>query len=138
MPLIGIASSLIGTARRVRASQSWSEPMTLWTCVVAPSGDRKSPGLDVTVRALDRIEENTPDAISAACLAHETRRQNAREAAEEWKVQRKAALNAEPRGNRLQCREKLSILEILFIRGCTRPIRPLKVLRRCLWQGHAA
>jgi hypothetical protein len=97
VPLIGVASSLIGTARRVRASRSWSEPMTLWTCVVAHSGDRKSPGLDVTVRALDRIEENTSDAISAARLAHEARRQNAREAAKEWKVQRKAALNAEPR-----------------------------------------
>ena len=35
VPLLGVASSLIGTARRVRASRSWSEPMTLWACVVA-------------------------------------------------------------------------------------------------------
>ena len=47
VPLIGVASSLIGTARRVRASTSWSEPMTLWACVVAYSGDRKTPGLNV-------------------------------------------------------------------------------------------
>ena len=97
VPLIGVASSLIGTARRVRASRSWSEPMTLWTCVVAASGDRKTPGLNVTLRALDRIEQHTSDAINAARLAHETRRQNAKEAAKEWKVQRKAALDAEPR-----------------------------------------
>ena len=57
VPLIGVASSLIGTARRVRASRSWSEPMTLWTCVVAASGDRKTPGLNVTLRALNRIEQ---------------------------------------------------------------------------------
>src|SRR4029077_18841672 len=49
VPLIGIASSLNGTARRVRASQSWSEPMTLGTCVVAASGDGNVPGLVVPV-----------------------------------------------------------------------------------------
>ena len=96
VPLIGVASSLIGTARRVRASRSWSEPMTLWTCVVAASGDRKTPGLNVTLRALDHIERHTSDAINMARLAHETRRQKAKEAAKEWKVRRKAALDAEP------------------------------------------
>ena len=30
VPLLGVASSRIGTARRVRASNSWSEPMTVW------------------------------------------------------------------------------------------------------------
>ena len=29
VPVIGATSSLVGTARRVRASRSWSEPMTL-------------------------------------------------------------------------------------------------------------
>jgi Protein of unknown function (DUF3987) len=43
VPLLGACSSLIGTARRVRPSRSWSEPMTLWTCTVADSGDRKHP-----------------------------------------------------------------------------------------------
>ena len=28
VPLLGVASSLIGTARRVQASRPWSEPMT--------------------------------------------------------------------------------------------------------------
>ena len=41
VPLIGVASSLIGTARRVRVSRSWSEPMTLWCCVVAASAIAK-------------------------------------------------------------------------------------------------
>jgi Protein of unknown function (DUF3987) len=45
LPMIGVASSLIGKARRVQASSSWLEPMTLWSCVVAQSGDRKTPGL---------------------------------------------------------------------------------------------
>jgi len=30
VPLIGIASALIGTARRVQASRSWTQPCTLW------------------------------------------------------------------------------------------------------------
>src|SRR6185295_19221632 len=56
VPLIGVASSLIGTARRVRASRSWSEPMTLWTCVVGFSGSGKTPGIAVSTRALAAIE----------------------------------------------------------------------------------
>ena len=115
VPLIGVASSLIGTARRVRASRSWSEPMTLWTCVVAASGDRKTPGLNVTLRALDHIERHRNGKYSSKPHSMPSRGEN-----------------------RLQCPSKLSILEILFIRGCTRRIRPLKVLRHCLWQGHAA
>src|SRR5215472_4398118 len=33
VPFLGIASSLIGTARRVRACRSWSEPLTMWVAV---------------------------------------------------------------------------------------------------------
>src|SRR6476646_1638567 len=50
VPLLGIASSLIGTARRVRACRSWSEPLTMWVAVVGSSGTGKTPGLDVTRR----------------------------------------------------------------------------------------
>src|SRR6516164_7691490 len=56
VPLLGIASSLIGTARRVRACRSWSEPLTMWVAVVGFSGTGKTPGLDVTRRVLSVIE----------------------------------------------------------------------------------
>jgi hypothetical protein len=52
VPLLGVASSLVGTARRVRASKSWSEPRTLWVGIVGLSGTGKTPGLDVTKRTL--------------------------------------------------------------------------------------
>jgi len=42
VPMLGVVASLIGAARRVRASRSWSEPVTLWTALVAASGDRKT------------------------------------------------------------------------------------------------
>ena len=96
IPLLDVASGLIRTARRVRASRSWSEPMTLWTCVVASSGDRKTPGLNVTLRALDLIERNNATAINAARLAHETRVQKSKEATSRWKEERQAALDANP------------------------------------------
>lgn len=73
VPMLGVTSSLIGKARRVQASSSWVEPMTLWACVVGQSGDRKTPGLKVITRALDRIEaENAPThlAASAKHLVH--------------------------------------------------------------------
>jgi hypothetical protein len=38
VPLLGIASGLIGTARRLKASASWSQPFTLWTAQSAYPG----------------------------------------------------------------------------------------------------
>jgi uncharacterized protein DUF3987 len=96
VPLLAVTSSLIGTARRVRASRSWSEPMTLWACVVATSGDRKTPGLNVTLRALNLIEKGNSAAISVARLAHETRIQKSKEAHKKWKDERQAAIDAKP------------------------------------------
>src|SRR6516225_3718898 len=34
VPALGIASSLVGMARRVKATRSWLEPMTCWTAIV--------------------------------------------------------------------------------------------------------
>jgi hypothetical protein len=96
VPLLGVASSLIGTARRVRASRSWSEPMTLWTCIVADSGDRKTPGLNVTLRALDLIEKNNSAESSAKRIKHETKGQKAKEIQKKWKEVRQEALDANP------------------------------------------
>jgi hypothetical protein len=58
IPLLSIASSIIGTSRRIRASRSWSEPMTLWSAVVGFSGTAKTPGLNVTTKALSAIESS--------------------------------------------------------------------------------
>jgi hypothetical protein len=96
VPLLGIASSLIGTARRVQASQSWSTPMTLWTSVVAASGDGKTPGLNVIRRPLDQIEKDNAEAIGQSRLDHETRQQMARESRRQWQEQRRAALRSNP------------------------------------------
>jgi hypothetical protein len=96
VPLLGVASSLIGTARRVRASRPWSEPLSLWTCIVGASGDGKTPGISVTVRALDLIEKNNLAAINTARLVHATRVQKAKEANKKWKQDLQAALEAVP------------------------------------------
>jgi hypothetical protein len=38
VPLFSVASSLIGTSRRIAPSRSWSEPCTMWTAVVRLGG----------------------------------------------------------------------------------------------------
>ena len=73
VPLLGIASSLIGTARRVRASRSWSEPLTMWVAVIGFSGTGKTPGLDVTRRVLSLIERGRKQKIAEMQREHETR-----------------------------------------------------------------
>jgi hypothetical protein len=96
VPVIEVTSSLIGTARRVRASRSWSEPLTLWACIIGASGDRKTPALRVAQRALDLIEKNRSPEVSVARLAHETQVQASKEKLKKWKDERQAALAADP------------------------------------------
>src|SRR5262249_33292122 len=86
VPLIGIASSLIGTARRVRASRSWSQPLTLWTGVLGFSGSGKTPGLDVTKNALDKIERERKKSIDNLRREHDSNAERGKAAYKAWKA----------------------------------------------------
>jgi hypothetical protein len=96
VPLLGVASSLIGMARRVQATTAWLEPVTLWSCVVAQSGDRKTPGLKVLLRALDRIEKENATRYEEKHRAHLTRVQVAKEAMRRWLKACHEAVSAKP------------------------------------------
>jgi len=85
VPLLGIASSLIGTARRVMASRSWTQPMTIWTAVVGFSGTSKTPGIDASKRALSQIERDRRSKIDDLRCAHEGRVEAAKAARALWK-----------------------------------------------------
>jgi Protein of unknown function (DUF3987) len=94
VPLLSIASSLIGAARRIRPSRSWSEPFTLWTSVVGFSGTGKTPGIDTTKRVLSRIERDRKSAVADLQRQHEGRVQTAKAAAKVWKQQVEEAIAA--------------------------------------------
>jgi hypothetical protein len=85
VPLLGITSGLIGTARRVRASSSWSQPCTVWTATVGYSGTGKTPGIDVSKRALDHVEQNREAEITEFRFAHEERAEQAKAKLKAWK-----------------------------------------------------
>ena len=87
VPLIGIASSLIGTARRVQASRSWSQPMTIWVAVIGASGTGKTPGIDVTKRALAFIDRTRKAEIAKLAVEHQTRAEAASAERKLWKKQ---------------------------------------------------
>jgi hypothetical protein len=84
VPLLGISSSLIGTARRVRACRSWSEPLSMWMAIVGFSGTGKTPGLDVTRRVLSLIERERKQKIAELQREHETRAQKAKAEKKKW------------------------------------------------------
>jgi hypothetical protein len=94
VPLLGIASSLIGTARRVMASRSWTQPMTSWTGLVGFSGTGKTPGIDATKRALSQIECDRRSKIAELRRAHEGRVEAAKAARAQWKKDLKRAAQA--------------------------------------------
>jgi hypothetical protein len=85
VPTLGIASSLVGTARRVRASSSWLEPMPCWVGIVGASGTGKTPGIDAVKRALAQIERDSLSKIADLRRKHETKVENARAARAAWK-----------------------------------------------------
>jgi hypothetical protein len=92
VPLLAIASSLIGAARQVRASTSWYEPLSLWTAIVGESGAGKTPGLDVTRRALGAIEKLRKESTEELRREHEQRAAVAKAKTKKWKVEVDQAL----------------------------------------------
>jgi hypothetical protein len=94
VPALGIASSLVGIARRVKASSSWLEPVTCWVGIVGASGTGKTPGIDAVKRALAQIERDGQSKISKPQREHESKVENARAARTHWKKQVEDAVEA--------------------------------------------
>jgi hypothetical protein len=85
VPMLGVTSSLIGKARCVQAQPAWIEPLTSWTCVIGESGSRKTPGLRVLTRALDKIQEENKPQYVAAKIKHLDRIEQAKAAMKRWR-----------------------------------------------------
>ena len=85
VPLFAVSSSLVGAARRVQASKSWSEPLTCWTGIIGASGSSKTPGLDVSKRALAKIEHDRQTKIAELRRKHETNAERAKARYKAWK-----------------------------------------------------
>ena len=94
VPLIGVVSSLIGTARRVRATSSWLQCTTCWTVVVGFSGTGKTPGINVTKRALNFLERNSKTADDERRRKHETKQEIASATRKCWEKNVKDAIEA--------------------------------------------
>jgi Protein of unknown function (DUF3987) len=85
VPFLGIVSSLIGIARCIHPARAWPEPCTMWMGLVGFSGTGKTPGIDVTKRALAQIQKDRKDRIVQLQLAHETRVEAAKAASKKWR-----------------------------------------------------
>ena len=94
VPFLAIVSGLIGTARRVGVSRSWSVPMTLWAALVGFSGTGKTPGIDVTKRALDMIERARATTISELERKHKSRVEAAKAIEKKWKKEMEEAIES--------------------------------------------
>jgi hypothetical protein len=108
VPLLSIASSLIGAARQVKASSAWYEPLSLWTAVIGFSGTGKTPGLEVSRRTLGAIEKLRKESIDDLRRDHEQRAAVAKAAAKKWRGEVEKALeNDQPPPQRPQEAEDL-------------------------------
>jgi hypothetical protein len=94
VPMLGIASSLIGMARCVYPVPSWPQPCSMWTAIVGFSGSGKTPGIDVTERTLARIGRDRRERIAGLDLAHQTKAEAAKVAHKKWKADVEAAIEA--------------------------------------------
>ena len=90
-PAISITSTLVGAARRVRASSSFSQPLCVWSAVIAPSGEGKTPGLDASRRPLAAIESARQPDVAQARRAHEEQKVIAKARLQDWKLAMKEA-----------------------------------------------
>jgi len=96
VPLLGISSSLIGASRKIQASASYSQPFTLWTMVVAPSGGGKTPGIDATRNPLSQLERDRETDNADLKRQHDEQVQRAEASHKRWQKEIK---EAEERGD---------------------------------------
>ena len=52
LPMLSVLAASIGNTRRIRLKRSWTEPSIIWTGLVANSGARKSPPVEVATRPI--------------------------------------------------------------------------------------
>jgi Protein of unknown function (DUF3987) len=70
--------------------------LTLWTCLIGVSGERKTSAILVTKRALDLIEKDAEPAVDKMRHAHQARIEQTREELKQWREARQKALEAKP------------------------------------------
>jgi len=61
VPTLSVIAGAIGSAARIHLKDSWHEPATLWTVLVAPSGSTKSPAFNHAVRPIYARETEAHD-----------------------------------------------------------------------------
>lgn len=71
VPALAALSAAIGSTARIRLKRSWTEPATIWTTVVAPSGSTKSPALRHALRPIYRREREARKAHEKAMKRYE-------------------------------------------------------------------
>jgi Protein of unknown function (DUF3987) len=94
VPLLSIASGIIGCSYRIKASSAWLEPCSFWAAMGGYSGTGKTPGIDVPKRALSHIEKERRTKIAELQREHETRAEAAKAAQKEWKRQVEDAIKS--------------------------------------------
>jgi hypothetical protein len=95
--LIAGASALIGNARHVAATETWTEPPHLWIALVGSPSTGKTPALRPIVEAARNIEREAEPAWQAASVEYAVMAEGARAIEEQWKAAvRQAAKEGEP------------------------------------------
>ena len=94
VPLLGVASSLIGSARNVRA-KSFVQPATVWTFMIGYSGTGKTPGLDATRKPLAALEQRRAPLVAQLRRKHDERIGRAEAATRKWKKEMEEAVKSD-------------------------------------------
>jgi hypothetical protein len=87
IPLLGVASGLIGISRRARASTAFLQPLTCWAALVAYSGEGKSPAIGVVRDALAMLELEREPEVAELRREHERRAKMAKAAKKKWEAE---------------------------------------------------
>jgi hypothetical protein len=56
VPTLSVLAGAIGNSAKLKLKKSWTEPATLWSAIVAPSGSTKSPAFSHALRPIRKRE----------------------------------------------------------------------------------
>lgn len=86
LPALAVAASAIGTTRQLQIKSSWIEPPILWCLLLAESGEKKSPAMDVAMWPLKRLQVECSKEFADVKKKHQADVLRWRVDVQEWKA----------------------------------------------------
>ena len=96
LPVLGTCAAAIGNSVRLGVKPDWEEPALLWTGIVGPPGDRKTPAIAAATEPLMAIQQELQEVYKTQRQQHDNEKLLFEVELKTWKTRAAKTTNPEP------------------------------------------